>query len=81
MSKITTAEVPTSAQYPVHGNADLRILHRVDTLDCFPRMGVLTAPVRLARGDDVPQRGVGGVGPRVFRRQLGPVMFRVLPRA
>ena len=37
MSKITTAEVPTSAQYPVHGNADLRILHRVDTLDCFPR--------------------------------------------
>jgi hypothetical protein len=45
--------------------------------EILPRKGqsIVTAE------DDVPQRGVGGVGPRVFRRQLGPVMFRVLPRA
>ena len=41
---------------------------------------------RFCRGaipdiDGVPRGGVAGVVPRVFRRQLGPVMFRALPRA
>jgi xylulose-5-phosphate/fructose-6-phosphate phosphoketolase len=31
--------------------------------------------------DGVPGRGVAGDGSRVFRRQLGPIMFRALPRA
>ena len=37
--------------------------------------------MRTVRRDGVLGRGVAGEGPRVFRRQPGPVMFPALPRA
>jgi hypothetical protein len=42
---------------------------------------MIGALLQMKTYDGVPGRGVAGGGPRVFRRQSGPVMFRAQPRA